>query len=84
MNDVIFVSSEFLDTYLNTELCFQDIFYSLVGCALFIAAGSFIIQDFDRYYGSKETRNIGLSKGAMAIINGVVFLIDSVLSFRGE
>ncbi|XP_023711236.1 uncharacterized protein LOC111866485 isoform X1 [Cryptotermes secundus] len=61
-----------------------DIFYSLVGCALFIAAGSFVIQYFDGYYGSKETRNIGLSKGAMAIITGVVFLVDSVLSFRGE
>jgi uncharacterized membrane protein HdeD (DUF308 family) len=55
----------------------------LVGCALFIAAGAFVIQYFDGQRKS-DTRDIGLAKGAMAIIAGVVFLIDSVLSFRGE
>jgi hypothetical protein len=59
-----------------------DIFYSLVGCALFIAAGAFVIQYFDGFVKS-DTRDIGLAKGAVAIINGVVFLVDSILSFRG-
>jgi uncharacterized membrane protein HdeD (DUF308 family) len=70
-------------TFISTLFCFQDIFYSLVGCALYIAAGAFVIQYFDGRSKS-ETRDIGLAKGAMAIINGVVFLIDSLLSFRGE
>jgi hypothetical protein len=69
--------------FVSTLFCFQDIFYSMVGCALFIAAGAFVIQYFDQY-GKSDLRDIGLSKGAMAIINGVVFLVDSLLSFRGE
>jgi hypothetical protein len=55
----------------------------LVGCALYIAAGAFAIHYFNKY-GKSEIRDIGLSKGAMAIIAGVVFLIDSALTFRGE
>jgi len=70
-------------TFVSTMFCFQDIFFSVVGCALFIAAGAFIIQYFDGF-GKSEYRDIGLAKGAMAIINGVVFLADALLSFRGE
>jgi hypothetical protein len=55
----------------------------VVGCALYIAAGAFAIQYFQQF-GKSNYRDIGLSKGAMAIITGVVFLIDSVLTFRGE
>ncbi|XP_069691333.1 uncharacterized protein [Periplaneta americana] len=70
----------FTSTPINKRI---DIFYSLVGCALFIAAGSFVIEHYDHYPKGK-TRDTGLSKGAMAIINGVVFFVDALLSFRGE
>ena len=59
--------------------CFQDVFYSLVGCGLFLAAGVFIIQQYDVSWKS-DFRDFGLAKGALAIINGVIFLIDSILS----
>ncbi|KAJ9586968.1 hypothetical protein L9F63_019459 [Diploptera punctata] len=60
-----------------------DIMFSVIGCALFIAAGAFAIDRYKDARRSKQ-RDIGLSTGAMAIINGVVFLIDALLSFRGE
>jgi len=70
-------------TFVSTLFCFQDIFFSMVGCALFIAAGALVIQTYDGMSKS-DTRDTGLAKGAMAIIAGVVFLVDSLISFRGE
>ncbi|GLV34571.1 uncharacterized protein CBL_09052 [Carabus blaptoides fortunei] len=60
-----------------------DIFFCLVGCAMFIASGAFSIQYYDRM-SSGEVRNTGLAKAAMAIINGALFLLDSLLTWRGE
>ncbi|XP_047107393.1 uncharacterized protein LOC124776438 [Schistocerca piceifrons] len=60
-----------------------DIFYSLAGCALFVAAGALSIQYYENMYKG-DLRDKGLSKGALAIINGVCFLLDAVFSFRGE
>jgi len=60
-----------------------DIFYSIAGAALFIASGALTIQYFqDRAKG--ELRDIGLSKGALAIINGVLFVIDAFFSIRTD
>lgn len=60
-----------------------DIFFCLVGCAMFVASGAFTIQYFENMR-SGETRNTGLAKAAMAIINGALFLLDSLLTWRGE
>ncbi|XP_013199090.1 uncharacterized protein LOC106141999 [Amyelois transitella] len=59
-----------------------DIFYSLVGVALFVASGAIII---DRYqHASKnDYTNKNLAKASLAIINGAVLLIDAVLTQRG-
>ncbi|KAJ2945960.1 hypothetical protein O0L34_g4878 [Tuta absoluta] len=58
-----------------------DIFYSLVGCALFIASGGVII---DRFQGTKgEYANKQLAKASLAIINGAVLLLDAVFTQRG-
>lgn len=59
-----------------------DIFFCLVGCALFVASGAFSIQYFDGKSG--DYRSKGLAKAAMAIINGAVFLLDSLFTWRGE
>ncbi|PSN45600.1 Protein snakeskin [Blattella germanica] len=60
-----------------------DIIFSMIGCALFVAAGSFAIEYYKDTRSSDE-KNMGLAKGSLAIINGVIFLIDAALSFRGE
>ncbi|XP_067006066.2 protein snakeskin [Anabrus simplex] len=63
-----------------------DIFYSLAGCALFVACGALTIKYYDTWSTTfyKEQRNIGLAKGSVAIINGAAFLVDALLSFRYE
>lgn len=60
-----------------------DIFYCLVGCAAFIAAGALNIKQFENR-GKSETRDYGLAKASLAIINGAIFLVDSLLTWRGE
>ncbi|KAF2899279.1 hypothetical protein ILUMI_06897 [Ignelater luminosus] len=60
-----------------------DIFFSLVGCAAFVAAGALNIEHFDNASRGK-TRDYGLAKASLAIINGALFLVDSLLSWRGE
>lgn len=59
-----------------------DIFYSLVGVALYVASGAIII---DRYQnaGSSNIRDKNLAKASLAIINGALLLIDAVLTQRG-
>ncbi|EFN64937.1 hypothetical protein EAG_15298, partial [Camponotus floridanus] len=63
-----------------------DLFFSLIGCALFIAAGSLNIDFFQKLstYRSSSFRDTGLAKGSLSIIEGVIFLVDAFLTFRGE
>ncbi|CAG9864217.1 unnamed protein product [Phyllotreta striolata] len=60
-----------------------DIFFSLVGCALFVASGALNIKVYDDF-GKSEWRDYGLAKASLAIINGAVFLLDSLLTWRGD
>lgn len=60
-----------------------DIFFSLVGCALFVAVGALNIKIFQDYSKS-EWRDYGLAKASLAIINGAIFLLDSLLTWRGD
>ncbi|KAL3272589.1 hypothetical protein HHI36_014059 [Cryptolaemus montrouzieri] len=57
-----------------------DLYYSIVGVVLFVAAGYYNIDYFkdDRL----DSKNYGLIKGSLAIINAVVFLIDALLGWR--
>jgi len=60
-----------------------DIFFCLVGCGLFIASGAFSIQHWENSW-NKDAKNMGLAKAGIAIINGAIFLIDSLLTWRGD
>ncbi|XP_015608169.1 uncharacterized protein LOC107273976 [Cephus cinctus] len=60
-----------------------DLFFSLIGCALFIAAGALNIHEFEKYNKS-SLRDTGLAKGSISVIEGALFLVDAVLTFRGE
>ncbi|KAJ8949101.1 hypothetical protein NQ318_017006 [Aromia moschata] len=60
-----------------------DIFFSLAGCAIFVASGALNIEIY-KDSSSSEWRNYGLAKASLAIINGVLFLLDSLLTWRGD
>ncbi|KAG7210585.1 hypothetical protein KM043_012103 [Ampulex compressa] len=61
-----------------------DLFFSLVGCALFIATGALNIEHFQRIHQARSFRDTGMAKGSISIIEGIFFLVDAFLTFRGE
>ncbi|XP_043274197.1 protein snakeskin-like [Venturia canescens] len=61
-----------------------DLFFSLIGCALFIATGSMVIDTFQHIVHSDSFRDTGLAKGSLCIFEGAFFLVDAILTFRGE
>ncbi|XP_014616402.1 PREDICTED: uncharacterized protein LOC106793741 [Polistes canadensis] len=61
-----------------------DLFFSLIGCALFVAAGALNIKYFDQIPYKSSFRDTGLAKGSISIIQGVLFLVDAFLTFKGE
>lgn len=58
-----------------------DIFFSLIGCAMFIASGVLVLQAWESGFKT-ERRRLALSKGSIAVINGVVFFFDAIFTFR--
>ncbi|CAD6235489.1 GSCOCG00007924001-RA-CDS [Cotesia congregata] len=61
-----------------------DLFFSLIGCALFIASGALVIDAFDKVGYRSAARDRGLARGSLCIIEGALFLVDAILTFRGE
>ncbi|KAG5684254.1 hypothetical protein PVAND_013490 [Polypedilum vanderplanki] len=57
------------------------LFYSLLGSALFLTSGVFIIQSWERAFRTR-TRDLAMTKGVVSIINGVIFLMDTIFTFR--
>lgn len=68
-----------MNTPINKRI---DIFFSLVGAALFIATGVMVIQHWEDAFIKSDTRKLALAKGSVAIINGVIFFLDTILTFR--
>ncbi|CAH0773933.1 unnamed protein product [Bemisia tabaci] len=62
-----------------------DLFFVVVGAILFLLCGYFAIDHFSHglRLDSKST-NLGLTKGWLAVLNGVFFVIDAVFTYRGE
>ncbi|KAL9696029.1 hypothetical protein quinque_015314 [Culex quinquefasciatus] len=58
-----------------------DIFFSLIGCAMFIASGVLVLQAWESGFKT-ERRRLAISKGSLAIVNGVLFFFDAVFTFR--
>jgi hypothetical protein len=77
-----------MNTPINKRI---DLFFSLMGCALFIASGALILQHwtgdnwnakFNQIISSNDSKNMGITKGSLAIVNGILFLVDVVFTFR--
>ncbi|XP_035920066.1 uncharacterized protein LOC118517720 [Anopheles stephensi] len=58
-----------------------SIFYSLLGCACFLTSGVFIIEAWEHAFRTR-TRDLAITKGSIAVINGVIFLMDTIFTFR--
>lgn len=61
-----------------------DLFFSLVGFALFIITGALNIEAFRTLLHKSSFRDIGLAKGSICIIQGALFLLDSYFTVKGE
>lgn len=69
-----------METPINRRI---DLFFSLIGCVLFIAVGAMVISNH-QYLASSSSRDKYMSKGSISIIEGFVFLLDAILTFKGE
>ena len=58
-----------------------DIFFSLVGCALFVASGALIIEAYLNAYKG-DARDKQLTKASISFINGAIFLVDALLNLN--
>lgn len=55
--------------------------YSILGTVLFLTSGIFIIQSWDRAFRNRQ-RDLAMTKGVVSIINGIIFLMDTIFTFR--
>lgn len=67
-----------MDTPINKKL---DMFFSLVGTIMFVASGALVIEAWENSFNS-ESRRLAMAKGGLAIINGVIFLFDILLTYK--
>nr|BAN21170.1 unkown protein [Riptortus pedestris] len=61
-----------------------DMYFCVAGAVLYIASGSLTIQHFQGWTFRSSVSNMGLTKGSLAIIQGVIFLIDGFFTFKAE
>lgn len=59
----------------------QDIFFSFIGSGLFVVSGVLIIEAWQHSFRTR-TRDLAILKGAVSIINGVLFFFDCVFTFK--
>lgn len=73
-----------LGTPINKRI---DIFFSLIGCALYIACGILVFKDWDKGFNDKidsDAAKYAKSKAGLSIVQGVLFLIDVFFTFRDQ
>lgn len=77
-----------LELEIHWNLFLLDIFFSIIGAALFITSGVLILQYWNDSASGKivnlvtDHKATGITKGSLAVINGIVFIIDVVFTFR--
>ena len=66
-----------------------DLFFSLLGCAMFIASGVLILQYWNDSATAKvvgffdnDKKTLGITKGSIAVVNGILFFFDVIFTFR--
>lgn len=61
-----------------------DLFFCVVGAVLYILAGIFTYQHFHGWKFNTSHANLGLTKSGLAIIQGIVFIVDAFFTFKIE
>lgn len=61
-----------------------NMFYSGVGCILFIIIGAVVLNFFTSGHCCSSLQVTGIFKGCFSLVEGILFLIDAVLVFRGD
>ncbi|XP_011307029.1 uncharacterized protein [Fopius arisanus] len=61
-----------------------DLFFLVIGCGLFIASGATTIDLWTRVVFRDKYRDMALARASLSILEGVVFLIDTFFTYRGE
>lgn len=60
-----------------------DILFAIIGAIMFTASGVLAIKHYnDIVFVITEADKLGLTKGIVAVVNGVLFLISSTFTFR--
>ncbi|XP_055390119.1 uncharacterized protein LOC129619065 isoform X2 [Condylostylus longicornis] len=60
-----------------------DVFFSVVGCSLFICSGVLLIEAWENAFRTR-TRDLAMIKASLSIINGVLFGFDAMFTFRDK
>lgn len=60
-----------------------DIFLSVIGTAAFVTSGIFIIEEWENSFRTR-TRDLAILKGSVSILNGIIFGLDALFTFRDK
>lgn len=61
-----------------------DLFFCVVGAVLYIFAGILTYKHFHGWTFNTSHANVGLTKSGLAIIQGIVFIVDAFFTFKLE
>jgi len=75
----IIVPAVLISYLIGSNLSILELFINLVGGILFIAVGAVTIQYYTAFRRKDST---GIALGVIAIITGIVFLIDFIFAFK--
>ncbi|CAH0773932.1 unnamed protein product [Bemisia tabaci] len=59
-----------------------DLFFVVLGAILYLASGFYSIQHFSGWAYNKDQANLGLTKGWLAVVNGIIFIVDAVFVYQ--
>lgn len=62
----------------------QDMFFVLIGAALYIASGVMSYNYYNTFALKSSYVNTGMTKAWLSILNGIVFVVDAAFTYRGE
>lgn len=82
---IIILVGQFAGSLLGTSIDRRlDLFFSVLGCVLFVVAGALNIDFFVHLSLKGSFRDTGLAKGVISILQGILFIADAFLTYRGE
>ncbi|XP_050538779.1 uncharacterized protein LOC126904099 [Daktulosphaira vitifoliae] len=82
---VIVLLGIFIGLFTGTPISARlDMFYVLIGAALYITAGVMSYNYFSGSLVKGSYHNTGMTKAWLSILNGIIFVVDAAFTYRGE